>query len=68
MKNTTTNEYYVVKMENSSAPDGWYEVNQKFAFIEDVEERFNTQFKTVRVFKRKVVVEEEEIETGNEDY
>lgn len=59
MKNTTIQEYYIVKIDAGNGE--WYENTQKYAFIEDVETTFNTNSKGVRVFRRKVIVEEEEI-------
>ena len=62
MKNTTIKEVIVVKQywneDFSDTPS-----TTEFAFIEDAERVFNFSAKTVRVFRRKVTVVEEEIET-----
>lgn len=60
MKNTTIENYYVVKSECGNGK--WFEHSDHYAFIEDVEAIWNTQSKYVKVFKRKVTTEEEEVQ------
>lgn len=59
MKNTTITETIVVKTGITEDEATW--VEKEFAFIEDAEAIFNFDSKFVKVFKRKTIVEEEEI-------
>lgn len=62
MKNTTVEEYYVVKSRVGDT-DEWFEDKEHYAFIEDVEAScWNTKSDSVKVFRRKVTVVEEEVE------
>jgi hypothetical protein len=66
MKNITTTTKYVVKQYNDAAQVEPVATTE-FAFIEDAERVFNFNSKTIRVFKRKETVEEEEIPTESTD-
>jgi len=59
MKNTTTTETIVVKIGITENENDW--VEKTFAFIEDAESHINFDSKYVKVFKRKTIVEEEQI-------
>jgi hypothetical protein len=67
MKNTTTTEKYVVKVITNFGTTEVVGTEREFAFIEDAEKFFNFNSKNVKVFKRKVIVEEEEIPTESTD-
>lgn len=60
MKNTTTTETIVVKSGITEDEATW--VEREFAFIEDAERIYNFNSKYNRVFKRKTIIEEEEIQ------
>jgi hypothetical protein len=62
MTNTTVTEKYVVKTYSNDEKTGPFTTTE-FAFIEDAERVFNFNSKAISVFKRKVVIEEEEIPT-----
>lgn len=59
MKTTTIKDVIVVKTGITEDESMWIE--KEFAFIEDAESVFNFDSKYVKVFKRKVTIEEEEI-------
>lgn len=61
MKNTTITETIVVKIDIKSGDKVIDTFEREFAFIEDAEAHFNFDSEGVKVFRRKAIVEEEEI-------